>query len=180
MSAFGQWLLHEDQKELFESLYAAALSAVFYGLTALVLWPLGELPFGWRLFRGYWVFCVALGWTALALYLFRKVFRIDLDTRFDAYVISALAVSSFVQAGWCAFAALAVREAAAGASWPVTAALWLFGFLSCYVSSAMVAVYYSGQIYRYFNIPLACAAFVLFALWPAAARLLYGWFFNLF
>lgn len=180
MSAFGQWLLHEDQKELFDTLYAALLSVVFFGLTALVLWPLGAVPFAWRLVRGYWVFCVMVGWTAFGLYLFRKIFRIDIDTNFDAYVISALAVSSFVQAGWCAFAALAVREAAAAASWPSVAALAFFGFLSCYVCAALVAVYYSGRLYRYFNVPFAGAAFVLFALWPAAARFLYGWFFALF
>lgn len=180
MGAFSQWILHEDQKELFDSLYATALSIVFFGLAALALWPLGSASVVWRLVKGYWLFCVALPVTALLLLLFRRVFRVDLDTHFDAYVLSALAVSGFVQAGWSAFAALVVRDAAGAATWPAAAALYAVGFLSSYVASAVVAVYYSGRIYRYVNIPLACAGFVLFGLWPAAARAVYGWFFDLF
>lgn len=180
MGAFSQWILHEDRKELFDSLYATALSVVFFGLTALVLWPLGGLSLAWRLVKGYWLFCVMIPLTAIPLILFQRIFRIDLDTHPDAYIISALIVSGFVQAGWSAFAALAVRDFAAAASWPVAAALYFFGFLSSYVACAVVAVYYPGQIYRYVNIPLACAGFVVFSLLPAAARFLYGWFFGLF
>lgn len=180
MGAFGQWLLREEQKELFDSLYAAALALVFFALAALALWPLGQVSLVWRLVKGYWLLCVVLPLAALLLGIFHRIFRIEFDTRFDAYVVSALAVSGFVQAGWSAFAALAVRDPAAAASWPTAAALYVVGFLSCYVASAVVAAYYSGQIYRYVNIPLACVSFLLFSLWPAAARVLYGWFFDLF
>ena len=180
MGAFSQWLLHEDQKELWDSLYATALGIVFFALAALVLWPLGRLSLAWRLAKGYWLFCIVVPLTATLLALFRRIFRIDLDTHFDAYVISALAVSVFAQAGWSAFAAVTVRDFTAVASWSVAAALYVVGFLSCYVAAAEVIAYYNGQIYRYVNIPLACASFVVFSLWPAAARAVYGWFFELF
>ena len=82
------------------------------------------------------------------------------------------------RSGWSGrqCAALKMRSAIG----PVAAAFYVVGFLSSYVACAVVAVYYSGQIYRYVNIPLACAGFVVFSLWPAAARFLYGWFFDLF
>lgn len=180
MGAFSKWLLDEEQKELFDSLYATALSIVFFALTALVLWPLERLSLAWRLLKGYWLFCIVVALTAMLLLLFRRIFRIDLETRFDAYVISALAVSVFVQAGWSAFAALTVRDFTADASSPVAAVLYVVGFLSCYVSFAVVGIYYLGQIYRLVNLPLACVSFVVFSLWPAAARAVYGWFFGLF
>lgn len=180
MGAFSQWILHEDQKELFDSLYATALSVVFFGLTALALWPLGRASMTWELVKGYWVFCVMVGWTAILLVVLNRIFRVELDTHPDAYVLSALAVSGFVQAGWSAFAALTVREFTAASTWPVAAVLYFFGLLSSYIACAVVAVYFSGQIYRYVNVILACASFLLFCLWPAAARILYGWFFELF
>ncbi len=180
MGAFSRWLLREENKEAFDSLFAGLLAFAFFGLAALALWPLGAAWAVWRLFKGYWVLCVVLPATALLLFLFRRLFRIDFDENFNAYVVSALVASGFAQAGYSAFAALAAREFAAAASWPIAAAFCVVGFLSCYVSSAVVAVYYSGQMYRYVNIPLALAAFVLFTLWPAAARFVYGWFFDLF
>jgi hypothetical protein len=41
MGEFSKWLLHEDQKEWFDYLFALALNVVFVAITAL-LWPLGR------------------------------------------------------------------------------------------------------------------------------------------
>lgn len=180
MGEFGKWLLHEDQKELFESLYATALILVFLGLSALVLWPMGKASMVYSLAAGYGVFWLVLSSTALLLALFQRVFRVDLYSHPDAYVISGLAVGGLLQAGWSAFAALTARGFALDASAWVAAALYVVGFLSCQVAFAEVSVYYGGHIYRFVNLPLTAAAFILFSLWPAAARALYGWFFDLF
>lgn len=180
MGEFTKWLLHEDRKTLFESLYATALTIVFIALSALLLWPLGRASMVYSLANGFGVFWTALPVTALPLLLFQRVFRVDMYSHFDAYVISGLAVSGFLQAGWSAFAALTVGGFVGGASVWVAAALYVVGLLSCAVAFAVVSIYYGGQIYRLVNLPLAAAAFVLFSLWPAAARALYGWFFDLF
>ena len=180
MGAFGQWLLHEDQKDVWDSIYASAVAVAFFALSALLLWPLGRLMLVWSLLKGYWLFCIVLGVTALLLFLLRRVFRIDLETRYDAYVISAFAFSGLLLAGWSAFAALAVRVHAEGASVWVAAALYVVGVLSCYVAFAVACVYYTGQMYRLVNLPLAWLCFIIFSVWPAAARFVYGWFFDLF
>jgi hypothetical protein len=180
MGTLAEWLLHEDQKELFGVLYATALNALFLALTALLLWPLGRAALALRLAKGYWVFWIVIQLSAVLLILFRRVFRIDLDTHFDAYVISALAVCSFLQAGWSAFAALTVRSFAADASAWVASGLYFAGFLSSYVAFAALSAFYEGSLYRLINLPLALVSFILFAAWPAAARALYGWFFGLF
>jgi hypothetical protein len=180
MGQFAKWLLHDDQRELFDYLYANVLNVVFLALAALLLWPLGRAALALRLAKGYWVFWGVLLLTAAALIQFRRVFRVDLETRYDGYVISALAVSGILQAGWSAFAALTVRDFAAAAPVWVAVLLYAVGVLSCWVACAAVSALYMGSLYRLVNLPLAAVSFALFGAWPAAGRALYGWFFDLF
>lgn len=180
MGAIAKWLMDDEQEDLFNVLVAAVMNAVFLGVVALVLWPLGQAALAVRLAKGFWVFWVVVGESAVLLVLVRRIFRIDMDTHFDAYVISALVVSAFVQAGWSAFAALTMREAASGVSLWVAPVLYALGLLSCWIAFQIVSAFYGGSIYRTVNLVLAAAAFVLFAAWPSAARAVYGWFFNLF
>lgn len=179
MGEFSKWLLHEDRKELFEYLYANALMLVFLGLTALLLWPLGKVSAALALAKGFWVFWIVLIQTAVLLALFQRVFRVDLYDKYNTYVISGLVVGGVVQLGWSAYAALTARGAADGAGLGVGVALYAVGFVSCFVACACVSAFYTGAIYRYVNLPLAFAGFVLFSLWPAAARFLFGWFFEI-
>lgn len=179
MGQFVSWLLRDEQRELFELLYAYVLNVVFLGLTALLLWPLGKGWLALSLAKGYWMFWIVLYVTALFLLLFRKIFRIDLETRLDAYVISAVVVGGLLQAGWSAFAALTARDFLADASVWVAAAIYFFGLLSCFVSVAIVSTQFTGQLYRPLNLGIAAGAFALFALWPWAARATYGWAIDL-
>lgn len=180
MGAFAKWLLDEEQKELFDQLFADALTLIFLGLAALLLWPLGHAALAWQLTKGYGVFWVVIASSILLLTLYRRLFRLDLDDNPDAYVIPAIVVSGVIQAGWSAFAALTVRGASAGAGAWAAVALYAVGFLSSYVSFSIVSSYYNGSLYKTINLPLSAAGFVLFCLWPAAGRALYGWFFDLF
>lgn len=180
MGAFSKWLLHNDQKRLFDYLYANALNLVFLALTALLLWPLARAMMGLRLAKGYWLFWIILHVTAAALILSRRIFRVDVDSHFDAYVILALVVSVFLQAGWSAFAALTVQGFVVGTPVWVVVILYLVGLLSSYVASAVVCALFVGNIYRLVNLPLGVISFILFSVWPAAGRAIYGWFFDLF
>jgi hypothetical protein len=180
MREWERWLLHDDQRELFDYLYANVQNAVFLALVALLLWPLGRATMALRLAKGYWVFWIVLLMTGAALIQFRRIFRVDLESRYDAYVISALVVSGFLQAGWSAFAAVTVRDFAAAAPVWIAVVLYTVGLLSCWVAYGVVSALYMGSIYRLFNLPLAAGSFVLFGVWPAAGRALYGWFFDLF
>jgi hypothetical protein len=111
MGQFSKWLLHEDQKEWFDYLFALVLNIVFLALTALLLWPLGEATVALRLAKGYWVFWTVVIAASMVMVLAQRIFRMDLYERFDAYVISGLALSAFLQLGWSAFAALVIRSA---------------------------------------------------------------------
>src|ERR1044072_2104200 len=99
MGEFAKWLLHEDQKELFDYLFAIVLNAVFLALTALLLWPLGRTMMAFRLARGYWSFWAIIIIAASLLAVVHRIFRIDLYSHSDAYVITGLVSSSFLQAG---------------------------------------------------------------------------------
>jgi hypothetical protein len=101
-------------------------------------------------------------------------------SHFDAYVISGLAVSGFLQAGWSAFAALLVRNFVADTPGWLVVCLYAVGVLSCYVACVIVGAFYMGALYRMVNLALAILSFIMFSLWPAAGRAIYGWFFDLF
>lgn len=177
---FSRWLLRDEQKELFDALFACALTIVFLGLSALLLWPLGRALLSYRLAKGYWLFCIALYVVSIAVLLIQRLFRVDVETRSDAYLISNLIVGGFLQAGWSAFAALTVRGFNDGASAWVAAGLYFVGLLSCFVSVNIVSTWYGGGIYRMVNLILAHVAYAVFCLWAAGARAVYGWFFDLF
>ena len=180
MGQFSKWLLHEDQKELFDYLFALVLNIVFVALTALLLWPLGEVTVALRLAKGYWIFWTVLIATSLVIVLAQRIFRMDLYERFDAYVISGLALSAFLQIGWSAFAAVVIRSAVEHRSASLAIVVYGVGVVACYVASMIVGVFYMGSLYRMVNSALAILAFILFSIWPSAGVIVYGWFFELF
>jgi hypothetical protein len=180
MGQFSKWLLHEDQKELFDYLFAIVLNIIFLALTALLLWPLGRTTIAFRFAKGYWIFWTGLIVTACLLVLAQRIFRMDLYSRSNAYVISGLAVSGFVQVGWSAFAAPLLHNSLTGVPvWGIII-MYTIGFVSCWVASVIVAAFYMGSIYRFVNLILAIVSFIVFSIWPTAGETLYGWFFKLF
>ncbi len=180
MGEFSKWLLHEDQKEFFDYLFAIVLNAVFLVLIALLLWPLGKATMAYRLAKGYWIFWIAVIVTASVLALLHRIFRMDLYDRFDAYVISGLIVSGFVQIGWAAFAAPVVHDFVAGTPIWITVILYVVGVFSCWVACVIVAAFYMGTLYKMVNLALAILSFAVFSVWPTAGGVIYGWFFDLF
>jgi hypothetical protein len=177
---FAKWLMHEDQKELFEFLFAGVQHLVFVALAALVLWPLGDAALALRFLKGGLVLWAVLLVTYLALRFVHVKLRVDIYSHPDAYVNSSAAVGAFLQAGWSAFAALAVRDFASGASVWHAAALYFAGLLSCYVAFNVVSAFYTGHVYKFINLAVAVVAYAAFCVWPAAARLVFGWFFRLY
>ena len=99
MGEFSKWLLHEDQKELFDYLFAVVVNILFLALTTLMLWPLGRASFALHLAKGYWVFWTVVIITSSVLVLVQRIFRMDLYSHPHAYVISGLALSGFLQVG---------------------------------------------------------------------------------
>ncbi|HEY0100426.1 MAG TPA: hypothetical protein VGB76_15890 [Pyrinomonadaceae bacterium] len=180
MGAFGKWLMHDDQKGLWEILFACVLNIVLLVLVGLLLWPLGKAMLAFRLAQGYGILWLVIDVTGLLVILLQKFFGVNLYDHADAYVNSNLAVSCFLQTGWSAFAALTLQHFVAGASIWIASSLYLVGVLSCLVAFYAVSSFYQGHIYRLISLPLALISFVVFSVWPAGGRLLYGWFFNLF
>lgn len=179
MGDFSRWLLHDDQKELFEYLYATVLNVVFLLLATLLLWSVDKTAMALQLAKGYWVFWIVLILTAVLVTVVQRLFRVDIDSHVNAYVFSALAVGGFLQTGWSAFAALTVDSFVAGAPGWIVAILYGVGILSCYIAYAAVSALYVGSLYRLVNLGIAVVSFVIFSVWPAAGSAIYGWFFEL-
>jgi hypothetical protein len=180
MKQIIDWLMQDEQKELYEILFALSLNILFMVLCALLLWPLGRTTMAFRFAKGYGLLWLVLAATAVALAQFRRIFRVDMYHRFNAYVLSALAVSGFLQVSWSAFAALDVRSFGAGVPAWLAVLLYLVGVLSCYVAFVVISSLYQGHIYKFVNLPLGVVSFLVFSVWPASGRALYGWFFDLF
>lgn len=178
MGAFSKWLLHEDQKEFFDYLFALVLNAVFLALIALLLWPMGRATMALQLAKGYWIFWTAVILISSILVVVQRIFRLDLDSHFDAYVISGLVVGGFLQVGWSAFLAPVLNTFTTDASIWVTIILYGVGLVSCYVACVIVAAFYMGAIYRFVNPILALVSFIVFSVWPAAGSVMYGWLFD--
>lgn len=179
MGQFARWLLHEDQKEFFDYLFAIVLNAVFLLLMALVLWPLGKATMALSLAKAYWIFWTAVIVTACVLALLQRIFRMDLYDHFDAYVITGLIFSGFVQVGWSAFAAPVIHDSVAGTPIWIAIILYAVGVVSCWIACVIVAAFYMGSIYRMVNLVLAIVSFIVFSVWPSAGGAIYGWFFDL-
>src|SRR5215216_2832418 len=141
MGEFSKWLLHEDQKDFFDYVFAIVLNAVFLVLIALLLWPLGKATMAYRLAKGYWLFWTTVIVSASVLALLHRIFRMDLYEHFAAYVISGLIVSGFVQIGWAAFAAPVVHDFIADAPIWITVILYAIGVVSCWVACVIVAAF---------------------------------------
>lgn len=176
----SKWLMHDDQKELFEVLVAGALNVVFLALAALLAWPMGKTPLVFRLAKGYAVLWIVIYVTFLIINRLHRLFRVDIYTHVDAFVISNLAVSCFLQVGWSAFAALTIDGFLASVPVWIAVTLYLVGALSCLTAYFAVSSCYQGHIYKMISLPLALIAFLVFSVWPAIGRAAYGWFFDLF
>ena len=178
MGQFAKWLLHEDQKEFFDYVFALVVNIVFVAVIVLLLWPLGRVNMAVRLAKGYWMFWTVLIATSAVLALVQSYFRIDLYERYNVYVISGLALGGIVQIGWSAYAAPVIRSFAANTSFSVAIVLYGIGVVSAYVASVVVGSYYSGGLYRMVNPALAILSFIVFSVWPTAGLAIYGWFFR--
>ena len=179
MGQFSKWLLHEDQKEFFDYLFAIVLNAVFLLLIALLLWPLGRVTMAFSFAKGYWIFWTAVILISSILVVVQRIFRLDLDSHFDAYVISGLIVGGFLQVGWSAFLAPLLHNFVADASVWATIILYAVGIVSCYVACVIVGAFYMGTLYKFANLILALVSFIVFSVWPIAGRVMYGWFFDM-
>jgi hypothetical protein len=177
---FISWYTKGLPDEVVDMLLAQFLNVLYLGFFALLLWPAGKAAMALSLAKGYYILWATTGATAMGLYLIQRALDVDTDSNFDALVISNLAHSVFMLAGWSAFAALAVQRFAVGASFWATAAVYLVGFLSSYVACLALFAFYPGPIYKPVSLFAALLSFVLFAVWPAAGGWVYGWFFNLF
>lgn len=159
--------------------WAVIAVALTLAVVMLLLWPLGRVRLAIDVARSAGLFYLVVWAAWAALGLIHRRLRVNLYDHADAFLLSNAAVSGLLVAGWAAWAALAVRASTAGAAAWRAALLYAVGLLVVHLGYGVVSAYYPGTFYRYKNLPLAAGAYLLFALWPAAARFLFGWLFRL-
>jgi hypothetical protein len=178
--ALSKWLMHDDQKFLFEVLIALFLNVAFLVLIALLLWPLGRSVLSFRLAKGYGCLWVAICLTFVLLFRIQQFFRVNIYDRANAFVISNLTVSCLLQVSWSAIAAVIIHHSVTSSNGWIAVVLYFVGVLSCLVTFFAVSSFYQGHIYRLVSLPLALISFLVFSLWPASGRVIVGRFVDLF
>jgi hypothetical protein len=173
-------LLDRASAEAWQVIVAVVLCLLFPALAALALWPAGSAGVGLRLLKGFGVFWLVVLVVYVSAAWIQRRLRVDLYSHPDAFVVSNLLVGGTLMVGWTAFAALVTRDAAAVAGLWVACVLYLVGLLSGVVACQVLGSFYSGQVYKFACLLVACAGFVLFAVWPAPARAAFGRLFGLF
>jgi hypothetical protein len=181
MRELSKWLLRDEQRDFFDYLFALVLNLLFVALVGLVLWPIGSFKTAIQLAKGYWVFWSVVITCAVLMALIARMLRIEQRPSFwDAYLILILAVTVILQAGWAAFAALALLNSGAGSGIGVHAAFYVIGLVSCYVAYVIVSALFKVNRFRLANLIMALVGYIVFIVWPESARAMYGWFFTLF
>lgn len=168
----------ESQETASKLLIIVGINLVFLFVAGLALWLLEYGTLAWSFTKGYVSLWLLLLVIAPILNLIQRLFRLNLYDKANVFVASNLLVSGVLVAGWSAFASLTVQSVGA-AGWMV-GVLYVIGLLASYVAEQVVTTIFSGTIYQLANLALAVLSFISFAIWPAAARTLFGWFFNLF
>jgi hypothetical protein len=173
-------LTRDMPKEKFEVLVAFALNLLFLVLIALLLWPLDRTILAVRLVKGYGVLWIVVCVAFVTMAWIQRMLRVDMYSRFDAFVAMNLSVTVLLVAGWSAYAALTVRSLVESTPVWMAVILYLVGLLSSYIAFVVTTAFYQGHIYKLAALPLAGASFVVFAIWPSVGRMSYGWFLGLF
>lgn len=142
---------------------------------ALLLLPLRRVRLAWELAQAIGLLWAGVLVTAWVLQRVQSLLRVVDDPPSDAYVFSNLAVSGAVLFIWTGHLALLIHASVQGAPWWAAALLYFIGLLASHTGFSSVSAFYGGSIYRFVNLFVALGGFVLFSLWPAAARVLSGW-----
>lgn len=142
---------------------------------AILFLPLRRWELLWQMARGMGVLWGVLMIAGGLMHRAQRLLRVEDDPPSDAFLLSNTAVGVVLLTAWGGYSALAVAASAADAPVWVAAILYFGGLLAAHAAFSVVSSIYPGSFYRYVNAPVALAAFILFAAWPAAARALFGW-----
>lgn len=151
---------------------------IVLAVAAIVLLPLGRGGLLWEMVRAFMVLWGVLLLAAGAMQRVQSLLRIEDDPPTDAYVLTNLAVGVTLLVFWTGYTALLIRESAQAAQaaplW-MAALLHVMGFVASHAAYGTVSAIYGGTLYRTVHLFVALGGFVLFALWPPAARAAFGW-----
>lgn len=165
-----------EQRELAEQVrWNLIWNFIVLAVLAVLFLPLRRWDLLWQITRGYGYLWAALMIGGGLTYRLQRLLRIRDDPPSDAYLLTNTFVGVVLLVAWGGYSALLVGASAAGAPVWVAAILYVGGVLAAHAAFSVVSAIYPGSFYRYVNAPVALAAFILFAVWPAAARALFGW-----
>lgn len=165
----------EERKAAERTFWEAVWILVVLAVCALVLLPLGRVRLAWELAQAIGLLWAGVMVTLWLLQHTQSLLRVVDDPPSDAYVLSNLFVSGGVLFLWTAHLALLIREFALGAPAWTAGVIYFIGLLASHMGFSSVSAFYGGTIYRTVNLFVALGGYVLFSVWPAAARLLGGW-----
>jgi hypothetical protein len=165
----------EQRKAAERTFWEAVWILIVLAVCALILLPLGRVRLAWELAQAIGILWVGVMFATFVLQRVQSLLRVEDDPPTDAYVLSNLFVSATVLFLWTGHLALLIREYARPAPTWTAAVICFIGLLASHTGFSSVSAFYAGQIYRFVNLFVALGGYLLFSLWPAAARFLAGW-----
>jgi hypothetical protein len=159
-----------DLRELaMDVLVALGINIGFGLLAALGYGLLGRMPMLGPLALKFAILWGVMLLVTVMLHPIQRIFRLNLYDHSTAYVLINALAGALPLLIFSAFGALMAHQSAPGTSAIV---LHLIGFLASYVAHTVVTVFFHGQIYMLINFVVALGGYLVFAAWPAAARVL--------
>ena len=159
MGVFTKWLLHENQKDLFEVLFAIGLTLVFLLVTTVIFLSLGKPSFVLQIGRGYLLLWGLLLFVVGVTNRVHDYFKINIYDHANVFLVSNLLASCGLQIAWAIFVALSVHRFCSTASLLVTIVINGMALLSSLVRFYVVSAFYQGHLYRFVSLPLALLTF---------------------
>lgn len=142
---------------------------------AVLLLPAGRWMLLVKVARALGVLWLVLVLASAVLRHLLRAMRVEDDPPTDAFLLSNAALGVVLLIAWAGHAALLVRGATLAAPVWVMGLAYVAGFLASHAAFTTVSIIYRGSFYRMANAPVALGGYVLFSLWPAAARAAFGW-----
>ncbi|HEX2079432.1 MAG TPA: hypothetical protein VHG08_17025 [Longimicrobium sp.] len=165
----------EERQAAERTFWEAVWILIVLIVCALILLPLGRVRLAWELAQAIGLLWLGVMITIWVLQRVQSLLRVVDDPPSNAYVLSNLFVSGAVLFVWTAHLVLLIREFAQPAPAWTAAVLYFIGLLAGHTGFSSVSAFYGGQIYRFVNLFVALGGYVLFSVWPAAARVVGGW-----
>jgi hypothetical protein len=156
--------------------YVALAVLAYLSVALLATLMLGRIELAWVLAKGFLMLWVFLYLEQIVQAIVQKTFHLSELEHLGVVLFNLFLTVGFCLA-WSAFLALEVTRAANG--WLGVGVLHLLGLVGAWLGFGVITSFFTGTLYRMTGLAVAVLGYGGFAIFPASAQDIFGWFFAL-